>query len=326
MSCQLSAYISYSRILTMLAVQKSAGGQMSELTSKDYVRAYGSIEKLDDYRIKWLARIVYSDIFEIGIALVIAGNAVALAILTFPNISEATRSAALSIDQICLGIFVVELVMRLASYGKKPWKFFRRGWNIFDFLIIASTPLFAGQTVILRLLRLFRLIRIFRFLPEVRILSSSIIKSLPPLLSMSALIGLLLFLYGMVGCYLFGAEIDYSWGTIGASMMSLVILLTLENFPIYLEEAMAVNALAVPYMLSYVFVIVFTVLNLLIGIVLNAMDEAREEAKSKTRNIQEFELLANDFEQITADGKVTREEIEKIRSEVARLRQLMGRS
>jgi len=299
---------------------------MSELTSKDYVRAYGSIEKLDDYRIKWLARIVYSDIFEIGIALVIAGNAVALAILTFPNISEATRSAALSIDQICLGIFVVELVMRLASYGKKPWKFFRRGWNIFDFLIIASTPLFAGQTVILRLLRLFRLIRIFRFLPEVRILSSSIIKSLPPLLSMSALIGLLLFLYGMVGCYLFGAEIDYSWGTIGASMMSLVILLTLENFPIYLEEAMAVNALAVPYMLSYVFVIVFTVLNLLIGIVLNAMDEAREEAKSKTRNIQEFELLANDFEQITADGKVTREEIEKIRSEVARLRQLMGRS
>jgi len=326
MSCQLSAYISYSRILTMLAVQKSAGGQMSELTSKDYVRAYGSIEKLDDYRIKWLARIVYSDIFEIGIALVIAGNAVALAILTFPNISEATSSAALSIDQICLGIFVVELVMRLASYGKKPWKFFRRGWNIFDFLIIASTPLFAGQTVILRLLRLFRLIRIFRFLPEVRILSSSIIKSLPPLLSMSALIGLLLFLYGMVGCYLFGAEIDYSWGTIGASMMSLVILLTLENFPIYLEEAMAVNALAVPYMLSYVFVIVFTVLNLLIGIVLNAMDEAREEAKSKTRNIQEFELLANDFEQITADGKVTREEIEKIRSEVARLRQLMGRS
>ena len=326
MSCQLSAHISYLRILTMLAVQKSAGGQMSELTSKDYVRAYGSIEKLDDYRIKWLARIVYSDIFEIGIALVIAGNAVALAILTFPNISEATRSAALSIDQICLGIFVVELVMRLASYGKKPWKFFRRGWNIFDFLIIASTPLFAGQTVILRLLRLFRLIRIFRFLPEVRILSSSIIKSLPPLLSMSALIGLLLFLYGMVGCYLFGAEIDYSWGTIGASMMSLVILLTLENFPIYLEEAMAVNALAVPYMLSYVFVIVFTVLNLLIGIVLNAMDEAREEAKSKTRNIQEFELLANDFEQITADGKVTREEIEKIRSEVARLRQLMGRS
>lgn len=299
---------------------------MSDLTSKDYVRAYGSIEKLEAYRIKWLARLVYSNVFEIGIALVIAGNAVALAILTFPNITEGTRSAAHLVDDICLAIFVVELSLRIASYGKKPWKFFRRGWNIFDFLIVASTPIFAGQTVVLRLLRLFRLIRIFRFLPEVRILSSSIVKSLPPLLSMSALIGLLLFLYGMVGHYLFGAQLDYAWGTIGASMMSLVILLTLENFPIYLEEAMAVNALAVPYMLSYVFIIVFTVLNLLIGIVLNAMDEAREEAKERTRNVQEFELLADNFDQITADGKVTREEIEKIRSEVLRLRQLMGRS
>ena len=299
---------------------------MSDLTSKDYVRAYGSIEKLEAYRIKWLARLVYSNVFEIGIALVIAGNAVALAILTFPNITEGTRSAAHLVDDICLAIFVVELSLRIASYGKKPWKFFRRGWNIFDFLIVASTPIFAGQTVVLRLLRLFRLIRIFRFLPEVRILSSSIVKSLPPLLSMSALIGLLLFLYGMVGHYLFGAQLDYAWGTIGASMMSLVILLTLENFPIYLEEAMAVNALAVPYMLSYVFIIVFTVLNLLIGIVLNAMDEAREEAKERTRNVQEFELLADNFDQITADGKVTREEIEKIRSEVLRLRQPMGRS
>jgi voltage-gated sodium channel len=299
---------------------------MSELTSRDYVKAYGSIEKLEAYRIKWLARLVYSNVFEIGIALVIAGNAVALAILTFPNITEGTRSAAHLVDDICLAIFVVELSLRIASYGKKPWKFFRRGWNIFDFLIVASTPIFAGQTVVLRLLRLFRLIRIFRFLPEVRILSSSIVKSLPPLLSMSALIGLLLFLYGMVGHYLFGAQLDYAWGTIGASMMSLVILLTLENFPVYLEEAMAVNALAVPYMLSYVFIIVFTVLNLLIGIVLNAMDEAREEAKERTRNVQEFELLADNFDQITADGKVTREEIEKIRSEVLRLRQLMGRS
>lgn len=299
---------------------------MSDLTSKDYVRAYGSIEKLEAYRIKWLARLVYSNVFEIGIALVIAGNAVALAILTFPNITEGTRSAAHLVDDVCLAIFVVELSLRIASYGKKPWKFFRRGWNIFDFLIVASTPIFAGQTVVLRLLRLFRLIRIFRFLPEVRILSSSIVKSLPPLLSMSALIGLLLFLYGMVGHYLFGAQLDYAWGTIGASMMSLVILLTLENFPIYLEEAMAVNALAAPYMLSYVFVIVFTVLNLLIGIVLNAMDEARQEAKERARNVQEFELLADNFDQITADGKVTREEIEKIRSEVLRLRQLMGRN
>ena len=297
---------------------------MSNADSKDFVRAYGKIEKLEDYRIKWLARFVYSDAFELGIATVIATNAVALAILTFPNITAETRNTALMLDSICLIIYVAELFIRILSYGKKPWKFFSKGWNIFDFLIIASTPLFAGQTVVLRLLRLFRLIRIFRFLPEVRILSSSIVKSLPPLLSMGALIALLLFLYGMIGHYLFGSQLPAAWGTISASMMSLVILLTLENFPIYLEEALAVNALAVPYLLSYVFIIVFTVLNLLIGIVLNAMDEAREEAKIRTRDIKEFQLLANDVEQITSDGEVTKDEIEKLRSEIIRLRRLMG--
>lgn len=297
---------------------------MADLESKNYVQAYGKLEKLEDYRIKFLARLVYSDAFELAIAGVIIVNAVVLAILTFPTIEPSTASAALLIDEICLAIFVTELCMRILSYGTKPWLFFKKGWNVFDFVVIGATPFLAGQTVILRLLRLFRLIRIFRFLPEVRILSSSIIKSLPPLMSMSALIGLLLFLYGMVGFYLFGSQLPVAWGTIGASMMSLVILLTLENFPVYLEEAMAVTPIAVPYLLSYVFIIVFTVLNLLIGIVLNAMDEARAESKDRDRDKQELELLANDFDQVTADGQVTQEEIAKLRGEISRLRRFLS--
>ena len=297
---------------------------MSDLTSKDYVKVYGQLQKLADYRIKPLARIIHSDAFEMLIASVIVVNAVCLAILTFPNISEETRQLAITIDYICLGVFVVELVIRMISYGKKPLEFFRSGWNIFDFVIIASTPIFAGQTTFLRLLRLFRLIRIFRFLPEVRILSASIVKSLRPLLSMFALICLLLFLYGMVGTYLFGAQLPVAWGTIGASVMSLVILLTLENFPIYLEEAIAVNGLAIPFLLSYVFIIVFTVLNLLIGIVLNAMDEAREEAKARENKTSGLALIAEDVDQISADGVVTSQEIEELKKEIARLRKLLN--
>jgi voltage-gated sodium channel len=293
---------------------------MSEFSSRDHVSAYGKLEELEDHRIKWLARIVYSGAFEIAISAAIVVNAAALAILTFPSISNTASSYALLIDEICLTIFVVELLMRILSYGGKPWLFFTKGWNIFDFIVIGAIPFLGDSTTLLRLLRLFRLIRIFRFLPEVRILSSSIVKSLPPLFSMSAIIGLLLFLYGMVGFYLFGAELQVAWGTLGASMISLIILLTLENFPVYLKEAMAVSPLAIPYLLSYVFVIVFTVLNLLIGIVLNAMDEARAEAKERTRSLENFELLADEVERISASGKIAEEEIERLRTEVARLR------
>lgn len=300
--------------------------QPKEKLSSDYVRAYGSIEELGTHRIKSLARFVYSTQFELFIAFVIASNAVALAVLTFPNISQETIRAAETVDAFCYGIYTAELVIRMVSYGSKPWKFFNKGWNIFDFLLVASSPFFAGQTVVLRLLRLFRLIRIFRFLPEVRILSTSIIKSLPPLLSMSALIGLLLFLYGMVGHYLFGSGLEAAWGSIGAAMMSLVILLTLENFPIYLEEAIAVNALAVPYLLSYVFIIVFTVLNLLIGIVLNAMDEARAEAKKRSGELNELKLLSRDIEAILSDGKISSEELEFLQKELDRLRSMAERA
>lgn len=300
--------------------------QPREKLSSDYVRAYGSIEELGAHRIKPLARFVYSTQFELFIAFVIASNAVALAVLTFPNISQETIRAAEAVDAVCFGIYTAELIIRMVSYGSKPWKFFNKGWNIFDFLLVASSPFFAGQTVVLRLLRLFRLIRIFRFLPEVRILSTSIVKSLPPLLSMSALIGLLLFLYGMVGHYLFGNGLEAAWGSIGAAMMSLVILLTLENFPIYLEEAIAVNALAVPYLLSYVFIIVFTVLNLLIGIVLNAMDEARAEAKKRSGELNELKLLSRDIEAILSDGKISSEELMFLQKELDRLRSMAERA
>jgi voltage-gated sodium channel len=82
-----------------------------------------------------------------------------------PGISDDARSTFEVLDQYALYVYAVELVLRLISYGKKPWEFFRRGWNIFDFLIVALSPVFSGQVMVLRLLRLLRLIRIFRFLP-----------------------------------------------------------------------------------------------------------------------------------------------------------------
>ena len=284
------------------------------------LNADGEWEWIPTYRVMWLAKIVSSSKFELAIAAVIAVNAIFLAVLTMPNITDETRATAITIDNIAMGIYVAELVIRILSYGLKPWNFFRRGWNVFDFIVVGLAPLAAGQTVILRLLRLLRLLRIFRFLPEVRILFSSIVKSIPPLMSMSVLIGLLLFLYGMAGTYLFGAFLPDAWGHIGQSLKSLFILLTLENFPIYLEDAMLISPFALPYFLSYVFFIVFTILNVLIGIVLNAMDEARAEARVQTDKNAALTELSNLVDAISNDGKITPDEITKLRAEVERLK------
>jgi voltage-gated sodium channel len=281
-----------------------------------HVRSVGKVGEIEPFRVKWLARLLYSTKFELAISAVIIVNAISLAVLTMPNLDPNTFALANQVDSVAFIIYVIELFLRFASYGKKPWKFFREGWNVFDFVVIGLTPVFQGQTAVMRLLRLLRLIRIFRFLPEVRILSVSIVKSIPPLLSMSVLITLLLFLYGMAGFYLFGEQAPASWGDIGLSMKSLFILLTLENFPVYLEEAMLISPLAVPFFLSYVFLIVFTVLNVLIGIVLNAMDEARSEDKAQRSELAELSALALAADSLESGNEGTRVEIELIRARI----------
>jgi voltage-gated sodium channel len=286
------------------------------------VKAYGEIIEIPDYRIFWLSRIVYSSPFELSIAFVILLNAISLGLLTMPGISEGARSSFEAFDRYALYVYAAELILRMISYGTKPWEFFRRGWNVFDFLIVALSPIFAGQTVVLRLLRLLRLIRIFRFLPEVKVLTLSIVRSIPPLLSMSVLIFLALFIYGMAGVYLLGDKLPLHWGDISIALTTLFILLTLENFPVYLEEAILVSPLALPFFLSYIFIVVFTVLNVFIGIVLNAMDEARNENREKIEKLKKLDELAVEVDKITADGKVTDKEILVLRRKLEALEDL----
>lgn len=279
------------------------------------------MKKIEDYRIQWLARIVESDRFELLIGAVIFINAIALAWLTLPTSTDQSETLIL-IDELCYLIYLVELLIRIASYGKKPWKFFGSGWNIFDFIVVGLSPFAQGQTVVLRLLRLLRLVRIFRFLPEVRILSLSIVRSVPPLMSISVLIGLLLFLYGMAGTYLFGSSLPEAWGDIGASLKTLFVMLTLENFPQTFEDGISISPLAFPFFISYMFVIVFTVLNILIGIVLNAMDEARKENAEQMQRIINLEKLADDVEMSLADGQVTEAEIEILERRLKQIREM----
>ncbi|MGH3028874.1 MAG: ion transporter, partial [Gaiellaceae bacterium] len=88
---------------------------------------------------------------------------------------------------------------------------------------------------------------------------------------------MLLFVYGMAGWIFFGDELPEQWGNIGRAMLTLFVMLTLEDFPNYMDEAMRdVDRWAWIYFVSFILLAAFIVVNLLIAIVLNAMEEARE--------------------------------------------------
>ncbi len=308
---------------------------------------FGSaVVAIPQYRIGWLARLMYGNVFEGIVIVVIIANAASLAALTFADLDPRVEAVAIAIDRFAIIFYTVELLSRIVSYGKRPWMFFRNPWNVFDFLVVIAIPFLDGATVIFRLVRLLRILRIFRFLPEVRILMISMIKSVTPLANLALLIGFLMFIYAMAGVYLFGAANPERWGDVGQAMITLTILLTLENFPDTFLGGLEVTPFALVYFLSYMFFIVFTVLNVLIGIVLTAMDQAREEvgaeraaaglpplglsskagppgtgSEQASSASAEIDALDADLDAVATTGTASPDHVRRIREEIERLRQ-----
>lgn len=225
-----------------------------------------------------LWRIVESNWFTAVVLAVIFANAIVFGLQTYEELEERYGDLLNLLNGIFLGFFVVELTLRIAAHGRRPWNFFRSGWNIFDFVVVAAAflPGVRESSTLLRLARLMRVVRVVHVLPDLRILLEGVGRSLPPLGSMVLLIIVVVFVYGMFGWLLFGEEIPQDWGNIGRAMLTCFVMLTLENFPIYMDAAMEVHPWSWIYFVSYIGVAAFIVVNVLIAIVLNSMEEARE--------------------------------------------------
>jgi len=225
-----------------------------------------------------LARVVDSSPFTAAVVAVILANALVLGLQTYPGLDRRHGETLDLLNGIFLAFFVVEILLRIAAYLPRPWRFFLDGWNVFDFLAVglAFAPGLRENATVLRLARLARIVRVVHLLPDVRTLITAVIRSLPPLGSMAILTTLIIFVYGMIGWQLFGEEQPEHWGTIGHAMLTLFVMLTLENFPEYMERGMEIEPWSWIFFVSFILVAAFIVLNVLIGVVLNSMEEARE--------------------------------------------------
>jgi len=241
-----------------------------------------------------LARLVDDERFHMVIGGVIIANAFVLGLQTYGSIEAEYGQFLGLLNEVFYGVFLVELAIRIASYGRHPWNFFRSGWNVFDFIVIggALIPALREQATIIRLLRLARIVRLLRFLPDARVLVLTVTRATPAVASMAVLTFLVLFIYGIVGWSLFGAQIPAQWGDIGTAMLTLFVLLTLESFPEYLAEAQQVSSIATLFFLSYILIAAFIIVNLLIGIVISSMERAREQEAAEARKFGQDHLAA----------------------------------
>ena len=208
---------------------------------------------------------------------VIVINAAALGAETYRGFTGRHGSALDLVNNACLGIFVVELMIRIAAHGRRPHEFFRSGWNVFDFVVVAAgfTPGLGRDTTVLRLARLARVLRIVSILPDLRIVTVAIGRSIPGVASLAVMATLLVYVYAIVGWLLFHEQIPERWGDVGTAMLNLFVMLSLENLPDNLREGMEVHGWSWIFFVSYALMASFLLLNILIGVVINSMEEAR---------------------------------------------------
>jgi voltage-gated sodium channel len=266
-----------------------------------------------------LRRLVAHPAFDGVVLALVLGNALVLGLQTFDGIARDHGATLDLLNDVFLGLFVIEIGLRVGAYGRRPWRFFLDRWNVFDLVLVllAFAPGFQGNSTLLRLARLLRIVRIVRLLPELRILVTAIARSIPPLFSMAALTALILFVYGMVGWAMFADENPAAWGDIGQSMLTLFVMLTLENLPAQLERGVEIEPLTVVYFVSFVLTASFIVLNVLIGVVLNSMDEARQIHVERDLREAGLEPTAEEVELAVRIARV-REALDDLEGELAR--------
>ena len=85
---------------------------------------------------------VESGSFQAFILFVIVVNAIVLGLATSSNIMERMGGWISVTDKVCLYIFIAEMFLKLLVYRHR---YFKDGWNVFDFLIIGiSIPSLLG--------------------------------------------------------------------------------------------------------------------------------------------------------------------------------------
>ena len=177
--------------------------------------------------------------------------------------------------------FVVELSIRFLGEEKKS-EFLKDGWNLFDTIIVTVSliPMGAGNSaLLLRLLRIFRVLRLISFIPELRILIESLLKSLPRIGYVCLLLFIIIYIYAAFGSILF-AEADPSrWKDIGTAVITLVQVMTLSSWEQVMLPMQEKFWWAWVYFYTFIALGAITLLNLIIAVLVDVMSQAKEDLK-----------------------------------------------
>lgn len=252
-------------------------------------------------------------------------NTIIIGLETSPSIQEKYTNQLFLIDQICLWIFIVELIIKAIAYNrdffgeirtdKDNQKYFHiNKWNVFDLLIIlvstiGSLPFFS----IFRIFRLFKSIKIIKGLKSFRVVKTlklingitslrvmvkAIIKAFPSVLWTFFLLLIFAYVYAVIGTSIFGIDFPDYFGSLKLAFFSLFDLTGINS-----SEIISKFNWAWIYFVSYNFFEASIIMNVIVGVIVDAVNDSRKEIDGESSNSNKkvtLESLAKQIEMLNS--------------------------
>ncbi|MCL4206598.1 MAG: ion transporter [Pirellulaceae bacterium] len=250
-----------------------------------------------------LKRFTTSAVFGRTIVTLILLTGVLVGLETYPEFGPTTAVGRVVgfVQDVILGLFVLEMVLKILACGKRPWEYFYQPWNVFDFVIIAICvlPLGAQYAAVFRLARILRTLRMISILPRLQVLVGALLRSIPSLVYVGLLLGLHFYVYAVVGTFMFRDNDPVRFGSLHKSTLTLFQVLTLEGWNDVLatefhgsdgeypdswkemsqgvRKSQAQPLIASAYFVSFILFGTMIMLNLFTGVIISSLEDAQAE-------------------------------------------------
>lgn len=245
-------------------------------------------------------------------------------------------------DVIFSIFFIVEIFIRVLA-EPRPFDFFKlfgfkkaddgryriqlqeNGfWNWFDFLIVVFTSISMFKhlvehpefLVVSRLFRVLRILRLLEISDELKAVERKILSIIPTVFSFALLLGILIYIYSIIGIYLFEHK-DFgvaNFSDLPSAFLTLFQLMTLDGWTEVMNSAGSQNYstwLTRGFFISFILFTAIISFNVFVAVLTSQVHE---------KMIKEMEELEEDTEDLARVQTELRSDILKLRKEIYQLR------
>ncbi len=259
--------------------------------------------------------------------IVIILYSILLGIKTFIPSTSPFESVFVYIDYTITFYFTIEIIIKLLAL-RRMRVFFQDGWNIFDFVIVVTAIAtviieliqhthhsFALVARLFRIFRVFRILRIFNALPDLRKIVISLITVIPSIINITLVLLIIFYIYAVMGSMMFAEADPKHWNNFLVSMLTLMKILTFDDWFTDMEKLNNQVPGAWIYFVSFIFFAAIIFFNFFVAIMIDKM-QAREKAQHKKVEKAEQQDIAEIKEELLKeDDKIDQLllEIEKMK-------------